>query len=228
VKLVEREEARRLRLEGWSVKTIASTVGASPSTVSRWVRDIERTSDQVVALAAANPAINGQMAGARENSRRRREERLSAQRDGRAMARRADPLHQMGRMLYWGEGSKARNKVIFTNSDLDMVRTFVRFLRESLGVEDERIRISCNCYLGNGVALPDIERYWLDLLGLPRSSMLRTIVNRPSTASQRRRRTLPHGTLRVVVHSAWLVQHIYGAIEEYAGINRPDWLDAAV
>jgi transcriptional regulator with XRE-family HTH domain len=225
---VEREEARRLRAEGWSVKAIASAVGVSPSTVSRWVRDIPLSEEQILALASANPAINGQLAGARENSRRRREDRLSAQREGRAMARRGDPLHVIGCMLYWGEGSKARNKVIFTNSDPDMVRTFVRFLRESLGVDDDRIRVSCNCYLGNGLDLRAIERYWLDLLQLPETSMLPSIVNRASAASARRRRTLPHGTLRVVVHSARLVQHIYGAIEEYAGINRPDWLDAAV
>jgi hypothetical protein len=144
------------------------------------------------------------------------------------MARRGDPLHLMGCMLYWGEGSKARNKVVFTNSDPDMIRTFVRFLRESLGVDDGRIRVSCNCHLGNGLGLRTIEQYWLELLELPETSMLPSIVNRASAASGRRRRTLPHGTLRVVVHSARLVQHIYGAIEEYAGIHRPDWLDAAI
>ena len=37
-------------------------------------------------------------------------------------------------MLYWGEGSKARNGVVFTNADVDMLRFFLRFLRESYGV----------------------------------------------------------------------------------------------
>ena len=42
----------------------------------------------------------------------------------------------------------------------------------------------------------------------------------------RRGHVLPYGTGRVlVVHSTFIVQSIYGAIQEYAGIDRPEWLD---
>jgi hypothetical protein len=33
------------------------------------------------------------------------------------------------------------------------------------------------------------------------------------------------GTARLAVHSTFIVQSIYGAIQEYAGIDRPEWLD---
>ena len=36
---------------------------------------------------------------------------------------------------------------------------------------------------------------------------------------------LLYGTGRVTVHPTFIVQSIYGAIEEYAGIDRPEWLD---
>jgi hypothetical protein len=36
---------------------------------------------------------------------------------------------------------------------------------------------------------------------------------------------LPYGTARVSVCSVVVVQSIYGAIQEYAGIDRPEWLD---
>jgi hypothetical protein len=29
----------------------------------------------------------------------------------------------------------------------------------------------------------------------------------------------------VVVHSTFMVQSIYGAIQKYAGMERPEWLD---
>ncbi len=35
-------------------------------------------------------------------------------------------------MLYWGEGSKQRNSVIFTNSDAGMVAYFLRFPAPSI------------------------------------------------------------------------------------------------
>jgi hypothetical protein len=37
--------------------------------------------------------------------------------------------------------------------------------------------------------------------------------------------TLPHGTARLVVYSTFVVQSIYGAIQEYADASRPEWLD---
>jgi hypothetical protein len=41
---------------------------------------------------------------------------------------------------------------------------------------------------------------------------------------KRRTNRLPYGTVRVVVHSTELVQQIYGAIQEYGGFERPEWL----
>lgn len=128
-------------------------------------------------------------------------------------------------MLYWAEGSKLRNSVAFTNSDPDMLLFFVRFLREECDVADTRILLSVNCHLGNGLTVAEIESWWLDRLALPRSSLRKTMVNKPSKASLQRRNVLMYGTARVFVHSTELVQGIYGAIQEYCGIDHPRWLD---
>jgi hypothetical protein len=85
-------------------------------------------------------------------------------------------------MLYGAEGSKHRNAVIFTNSDADIHRHFVRFLRQCYQVAPERILISVNCHL-------------------------------------------VYGTAKITVHSTFIVQSIYGAIQEYVGVDRPAWLD---
>ena len=128
-------------------------------------------------------------------------------------------------MLYWAEGAKNRNNVILCNSDADLLETFLRFLRDHYEVTDERVAFTVNCFLGNGKTLGAIEDWWLKRLGLPATCLRRATVNRPSSASQRKRRTLVHGTGRLVVHSTFIVQRIYGAIQEYAGIDRPEWLD---
>jgi hypothetical protein len=44
-------------------------------------------------------------------------------------------------------------------------------------------------------------------------------------SKKRRKNKLPYGTCRLVVHDTALVQSIYGAIQEYAGFERPEWLD---
>ena len=129
-------------------------------------------------------------------------------------------------MLSWAEGSKSRNVAVLTNSDPDLLKVFVEFLRCCYGVPDEKIALSVNCHLGNGLVLDEIEAWWLSRLGLPSSCLRKATVNRPSTASALRRgHVLPHGTARVAVCDTRIVQSIYGAIQEYAGIERPEWLD---
>ena len=95
-------------------------------------------------------------------------------------------------MLYWAEGSKYRNRAVFTNSDPDMVALFHRFLRECYDVTADRITLTVNVHLGNGLTLPEIEAWWLDRLGLPPSCLRQATVNNVSRASQRKRRTLPY------------------------------------
>ena len=113
----------------------------------------------------------------------------------------------------------------FTNSDVEMMRFFLRFLRQSYGVDDERIRLRINCHLGNGLSVAEIESCWLDQLGPPRSCLRTSVVNRPSRSSKGVRRPLVHGTAQLAVGSTWIVQSIYGAIQEYARCERREWLD---
>jgi hypothetical protein len=39
------------------------------------------------------------------------------------------------------------------------------------------------------------------------------------------RSKLPHGVCTLRVQSTWIVQHNYGAIQEYGGFDEPGWLD---
>lgn len=128
-------------------------------------------------------------------------------------------------MLFWAEGSKQRNSVAFSNSDVAMHQHFARFLRECYDVPDDRIRLSVNCYLGNGLSLAEIEGWWLNELRLPRVSLRAAVVNRASRATRFRRNRLLYGTARLAVHSTFITQSIYGAIQEYTGMDRPEWLD---
>jgi hypothetical protein len=216
--------ARELRAQGRSLGAIALAVGAARSTVSLWVRDIPLPEAERAALAAADPVRSRRRTGQLAWSRLTREARLAAQDEGRRRARAMnDPLHFAGCMLFWAEGSKRRDGVTFTNADSEMVRFFLRFLRECYSVTDEQLRLSINCHLGNGLTVAEIEAWWLERLGLPASCLRKAAVNRPSSATKRVRGPLLHGTARLVVHSTAIAQSLYGAIQEYAGFARPEW-----
>jgi transposase-like protein len=227
MKTVERQQARALRRdEGLPIKEIARRVGASTASVSVWVRDIELSEQQHAALRAKNPAYNHQISGRAIAAANRRAERVAYQAHGRRLARRAEPLHIAGCMLYWAEGAKGRNQLRFTNSDPEMARLFVTFLLSYFDLEPPDIRITCNLFADHACRQLEIEQFWLTTLGLPKSSLRKSVVNVYSKHSKRKRMNkLLYGTCQVVVSRTRVTQSIYGAIQEYAGISREAWLD---
>ena len=227
VKRLERERARCLRHEhGLSLTAIAAEVGVAKSTVSRWVRDIELTSSQEQALLAQNPARNGQLQGMRVRRDRCRAERIAAQQHGREFARQRNPDHIAGCMLYWAEGSKSRNAVQLGNCDDGLLRTFLGFLRSSYAVADDRVAFSVNL-LSRPWAYPRSGPVMVARSsGAAAGCLRKAVINRPSSASKLRKGHIQlYGTGRIVVNSTFIVPSIYGAIQEYAGIDRPEWLD---
>jgi transposase-like protein len=217
--------ARKLRREeGASINEIARRIGAAKSSISRWVRDIDLTDEQRESLRVA--AYNGHIKGRTMTVRLRREARVMAQEDGRMRAQQSDAFFTAGCMLYWAEGSKDRNRVEFTNSDPEMVRFFVRFLKTYWDLRDEEIRLACNLFADHLDKQRDIEQFWLDVAQLPVESLRKSRVNVYSKYSKKKRQNrLPHGTCRVTVARTRVVQAIYGGIQELGGFTRDAWLE---
>jgi hypothetical protein len=226
MKTSERDMARKLRSEGLSVRQIETRLGVARSSVSHWVRDVELSEEQRAALA-----LRVRFSPAREEVNRRKGAKFRAlrseyQRRGRAKAAEGDPVFVAGCMLYWAEGSKARNSAKMSNSDPEVLRFFVTFLRRYFAVPDELFSVYCNLFADHVARQREIEQFWLETLQLPQSCLRKSIVNVYSKYSQKKRQNrLPWGTTRVAVHRTEIVQTIYGAIQEVGGFDRPEWLD---
>jgi transposase-like protein len=227
MKTEERKRARQLRRdEGLPIKEIARRVGVSTASVSVWVRDIELTAEQHEALRMKNPAHNQLLSGRAVAVANRRAERVAYQAGGRQAARRRNAQHLAGCMLFWAEGGKARNQLRFTNSDPEMIRFFVRFLRTCLDLRPEDIAITCNLFADHVSRQRENEFVWLATAGVPPSSLRKSTLNVYSKHSGRKRQNkLPYGTCRVTVSRTSITQHIFGAIQEYAGFRRDAWLE---
>lgn len=221
----KKKRARALRREGMSIKSIAKKVGVSPSSVSGWCRDIKLTPEQEEALQNSNARREAQVKGARANVIKHRKKRMKYQEEGRQKAREGDPLHLAGCMLYWAEGEKARNEIKFVNSDADMMVLFIKFMRECFDIPENKFKIRINVYLGNGLSPEEIINYWLDALNLTDKSLNKSRFNAQPKSSKQTRKSLPYGVCELYVGGGQYMQHIYGAIQEYAGIDRPEWLD---
>lgn len=227
----ERAMARELRHSGLPYREIAKRLRVSLNSAYRWTNDIELTDEQrQFNLRGPTGPQNAEAVRRRMAawSARCRARRFSFQAAGRRTAQSHDALHLAGCMLYWAEGAKGRNQVKFANSDPHMVRVFRDFLIDCMRVDVGRITLRLNVYTNNGMSIAEIEEHWLSALDLPRSCLRKHVLNHtPTSSSGKAKGRLPFGVCTLTVGSTQLVQHIYGAIQEYGAFDEPAWLDGA-
>jgi len=131
--------ARRLRGRGKSIKNIARLLGVSKSSVSVWCRDIVLTINQIDNLHSQSVigGYKGRLKGARLQ-REKREfkirnyEKLGVKNIGSLGSR---DLLLLGLGLYLGEGNKSGNKFQFTNSNPDIIKLIILWLKKMFGIK---------------------------------------------------------------------------------------------
>lgn len=226
MKIEKYKEAVNLRLEGRSLKEIATLLSVSKSSVSVWVRNIELTEEQTKKLIERNPAckaytgIRKNLIGTR-NAEEARSKRKFAQNLGKQEAIKNNALHQAGCMLYWAEGAKSRNSVAFSNYDPNMIKFFIKFMRDCFHVENCRFKLWVHSYKKD---FELDEKFWLNLCELPLNRIGKTTLI--SSCPKKKKNRHDNGGCKIAVNDTQLVQRIYGSIKYYAGIDDENlWLD---
>lgn len=220
-----KEKAQLLRREkGLTASEIAAVLKKPTSTIGRWIRGIELTEDQQLALVERMPSYKYGKFAAKFYSENCKYIRETARENGRKLLI-ADNLSQrewllVGISLYWGEGGKTeRNSLNFGNNDANMIRTYIRFLENGLGVKKSELKFSINCYT-DLESQENIEKYWSKATGLSPSQMTKSVVNNYPTSSKKSRKKLSrYGTCRVSLHDTEKTQQVFGMIESLGGFR---------
>lgn len=225
----EKNEAIRLRSQqGLSYRQISKILSVSKSTLSIWLKDVPLTDEQKQVLKENDGRTNFKNVHAKKGAisvkKKYLDLRKKYQQEGREQARNNNILHVQGCMLYWAEGAKDKNSVDFTNSDVTMMKLFLRFITECYHVPKTSIKVAINCY-DDVHSKDEIERYWLAELDLPISSLRKTTINNlPKSSANSKERKLEYGVCKIIVHNTQIIQNIYGAIQEYCGFTNDKWL----
>jgi hypothetical protein len=168
-----REEARRLRREGWSLNEIAAKLGPPKNTLTLWVRGIDLTPEQRTRLLKREIISNGRnRALAMEAHRKARLARVRVANDqAAAFLNMLESQHQANHiaaaMLYLAEGAKAEGAFSFANSNWHIIRYWLYLLRSSFPIDESKFRIQILCR-----ADQDINRllqYWTEVTGITQS-----------------------------------------------------------
>lgn len=198
MKKQEKERARKLRKKGHSISEIVERVDAAKGSVSRWVRDIELTKEQKQHLSKKGYS--------KELIEKRRKTRLenTKKRHNRIIEKGADDIENISRQelfyigvaLYWGEGSKKKNVIQFTNSDPKMIKVMMRFLLEvcEVSVDDMQGHVHLHPHLDTN----DAEEYWSEVSDIPQEQFYKTS-QQHNTASKNKKESLSNGTFSIYV-----------------------------
>ncbi|MBI2676690.1 MAG: hypothetical protein HYX21_01905 [Candidatus Yanofskybacteria bacterium] len=222
----DKSQALKLRLAGKSYNEISVFLGIPKATLSDWFSKLElpqkakeRLNKRLYqkAVSALIKRNRAQTHFAQQNARNIRN---TAKKEISGLNRR--DIFMLGVSLYWAEGYKrpivAKGKikthhpVSLTNSDYELVKVFLKFLRETCQVPEEKITGEIRVYEHHSEAY--LLNFWNKATNIP-FSRLKTIKNGVSISSQRVRpyNILPNGTIQIRVNSTNLYHRIMGWIE---------------
>jgi transcriptional regulator with XRE-family HTH domain len=176
-KLAERQRARELRAEAWTLADIARELGVSKSSVSLWVRDVD---------FVPNPRRRGHWTKDNPHPLQvaKEHEIERCWRDGVATVGQMSDREFLlvGAALYAGEGFKTGASLGMANTDPAILSMFVSWLRRYFPIDEARLRV--RLYLHEGLDLEAAEAFWSDLLSIPRRQF-RTPYRAASDATRR-------------------------------------------
>lgn len=156
-----RKRARELRRAGKTYDEIVAELQVSKSSVSLWVRDLPKPAvpqERLDRMREARWAPHR-----RERDIKRQQTKLAAAQEVGCMTDRE--LFLVGVGLYWAEGTKSkphkiREDVVFVNSDPDMIRVYLAWLK-LLGVGAERLQF--RVMIHESADVEGAERCWAEL-----------------------------------------------------------------
>lgn len=194
-----RAQAIALRRRGWSYGEILKTLPVSKGSLSLWLRGIPLTQRQRAAIHRRARNTGPGTAASQAAYRRRREslEKEAATRFARLDLDRSS-LAFVGAALYWAEGTK-RKAMVFTNSDPEMIRLYMRWLRTVLRVSEDCIQCTVAVHLNNGLSYDEVQEHWVGVTDVSNTAFGRPMINPAVRGGQtgHKKRRLPYGILAV-------------------------------
>ncbi len=167
MKLNLKTRAIELRKQGFSHGDIRKKLGISKSTSSLWTKDITLPLEAQNILAIKTEA-------ARKKGRESRSTRIklkydlikkSVIEDLKSIKLSKSLAKLLCSMLYWGEGSKSSGRVVFTNSDPEMVNAFMRLFRYAFVINEDKITATLHLHPYHNERTQKI--YWSDKINIP-------------------------------------------------------------
>ncbi|HEY4479087.1 MAG TPA: hypothetical protein VI981_01905 [Candidatus Paceibacterota bacterium] len=130
----------------------------------------------------------------------------------RSLQKKYNELKSAGAMLYWAEGynSPKGKGVDFANSNPQMIKLFLKFLRTTYELDEKRFRIYLYCYADQDVK--GIISFWAETTDIPTSQFLKPYIRQDFRIDGRK---MLHGLIHIRYHDKKLLIEIKNLIKYY-------------
>lgn len=173
-----KNKAISLREKGCSYSEIQEKLGGlSKSTLSNWLGSIPLSREQIERLERKSLVRGraGRLKGAQTNQimAKKRIEEIYETAEKEFLQLSQNRLFLIGIALYWAEGNQKTKRFQFTNSNPDMIKIMMRWLKDICNVKSSEIKY--RLFIHDVYSNEKCEEFWSDIVGEPLSSFLKTI-----------------------------------------------------
>lgn len=196
--------------------------------MSSWLRDVKITNSQIDRLRSKNS--NARKLGSIVLKRMRIEKtkRIIDKAKFEIVDLDDNYLKIIGSILYWAEGSKQKEhnpskELVFTNSDIKMVKIYLLWLRKCLFIKNVDIVFEIYIHETYNKTKNQLIRYWSEVSGFPDDNFKKIYFKKNKVNSFRRNRGEEYnGVLRISVKRSTdlnrkITGWIQGICEEFLG-----------
>lgn len=217
-----KEKAIKLRKQGLSYSEILKKIFVSKSTLSLWLQSVKLSKKQKQRLTQKKLEAMSRGWEAIRRKRINKTKEIVKKAKHELAKIKIDPqkLLIIGAILYWAEGSKQKKNsvsqgIIFSNSDPLMIKLFIKWLKQCLKIEDERIKLEIYIHIDQKKRKKEIINYWTQITGYPKGKFDKIYYKRHNLKSLRKNQGENYyGLMRVKVRrSADLNRKISGWIQ---------------
>ncbi|MDI6592069.1 MAG: hypothetical protein QME61_04040 [Patescibacteria group bacterium] len=136
------------------------------------------------------------------------------------LSKKEKELKTAGIMLYWTEGCKRNlrkrgQRVDFANSNPQMIKLFLKFLRKICGVKEKRLRVLLYYYANQ--SLEDLKRYWHKITRISLKQFTKPYVRKDFLPEKSGK--MEHGLIHIRYSDTKLFHQIENWIKEYCEKN---------
>ena len=196
-KLIIKEEAERLRKNGYSYTHIVKQTGVSKGTLSGWLAKIPyHPNKETIDTIGKARAASG-LAKSRLKLESIAKARVQARDDIGKLNKR--DLFMLGLGLYIGEGSKSHNSVRIASSDHRIILLAIRWFHEALGLPKENFSLRVHTYPDNDEK--EIFKFWSKVTGFSAGQFMKSQVDYREGKKISKKGQLPYGTAHLTVRS---------------------------